>query len=56
MVDLGFRATAREDEVGSPQTIVICVPTPLSSDGIPDLAAVRAASELAGLLCGRALF
>jgi UDP-N-acetyl-D-glucosamine dehydrogenase len=42
----GFRATSQE-EAGSPATIVICVPTPLSADGIPDLEAVRAASELA---------
>jgi nucleotide sugar dehydrogenase len=48
MLRRGFRATAREDEVGSPETIVICVPTPLAEDGIPDLAAVRAASGLAG--------
>jgi UDP-N-acetyl-D-glucosamine dehydrogenase len=44
----GFRATAAESEIGTPGTIVICVPTPLSADGIPDLDAVRAASEIVG--------
>jgi UDP-N-acetyl-D-glucosamine dehydrogenase len=48
MLRHGFRATARETELASPGTIVICVPTPLSTDGIPDLGAVEAASELAG--------
>jgi UDP-N-acetyl-D-glucosamine dehydrogenase len=48
MISDGFRATNRETEVGSPKTIVICVPTPLSDDGIPDLGSVQAASELAG--------
>ena len=44
----GFHATDVEAEAGQPGTIVICVPTPLSRDGIPDLEAVRGASELAG--------
>jgi UDP-N-acetyl-D-glucosamine dehydrogenase len=48
MLRRGFRATAREAEIDSPGTIVICVPTPLSADGIPDLGAVQAASQLAG--------
>jgi UDP-N-acetyl-D-glucosamine dehydrogenase len=48
MLGRGFRATAKDAEIGTPGTIVICVPTPLSADGIPDLAAVRSASELAG--------
>jgi UDP-N-acetyl-D-glucosamine dehydrogenase len=56
MISRGFRATNRETEVGSPKTLVICVPTPLSDDGIPDLGAVRTASELAGrLICQGAL-
>ncbi len=50
MVAEGFRATAAETQAGAPETIVICVPTPLSSDGIPDLSAVREAAELAGRL------
>jgi UDP-N-acetyl-D-glucosamine dehydrogenase len=48
MIRHGFCATAREEEIGSPGTIVICVPTPLYPDGMPDLRAVRAASEMAG--------
>jgi nucleotide sugar dehydrogenase len=48
MIRRGFRATAQETEIDEPQTVIICVPTPLSADGIPDLAAVRGASELAG--------
>ena len=48
MVAGGFRASSVETEIGEPETVVICVPTPLSSDGIPDLAAVRRAAELAG--------
>ena len=48
MVSNGFYATTREDELGSPDTVVICVPTPLSADGLPDLTAIRAASELVG--------
>ena len=33
----GFRATTDETELAGAQTIVICVPTPLSEDGGPDL-------------------
>jgi UDP-N-acetyl-D-glucosamine dehydrogenase len=50
MLARGFRATAVEENVGAPDTIVICVPTPLSADGAPDLTAVRAAAEAAGRL------
>jgi UDP-N-acetyl-D-glucosamine dehydrogenase len=53
MVECGFRATDVEAEVGQPETIVICVPTPLSSDGIPDLEAVRGAARLAGRIMSR---
>jgi UDP-N-acetyl-D-glucosamine dehydrogenase len=42
----GFRATADEDTIGVPGTIVICVPTPLTADGGPDLAAVVSAAEI----------
>ena len=35
MVAGGFRATAEETQTDAPETIVICAPTPLSSDGIP---------------------
>ena len=50
MLAKGFRATAIEAEVGTPETVVICVPTPLSADTTPDLAAVCAAAEMAGRL------
>jgi UDP-N-acetyl-D-glucosamine dehydrogenase len=48
MVRKGFRAFSGESELGKPAVIVICVPTPLSAEGGPDLAAVRAAATLAG--------
>ena len=50
MLSKGFRATSREDDVGTPETVVICVPTPLSADSTPDLTSVRAAAEVAGQL------
>ena len=50
MLAKGFRATAIEAEVGAPETVVICVPTPLSADTTPDLTAVCAAAEMAGRL------
>ena len=50
MLDGGFRATTREDELGHPGTAIICVPTPLTADNGPDLAAVRAAAEMIGRL------
>jgi UDP-N-acetyl-D-glucosamine dehydrogenase len=50
MLTRGFRATASEDEVPRPDTIVICVPTPLSAESLPDLRAVRGAAEMAGRL------
>ncbi len=43
MLAAGFRATADETDLDTADTIVICVPTPLSEDGGPDLAAVMAA-------------
>jgi UDP-N-acetyl-D-glucosamine dehydrogenase len=50
MLAAGFRATSDETSVGDPDTVVICVPTPLSEADGPDLTAVRAASETAGRL------
>lgn len=44
MLAAGFEATADERVLGSAGTVVICVPTPLTADGGPDLGAVRAAS------------
>ncbi|CAG7602174.1 nucleotide sugar dehydrogenase [Actinacidiphila bryophytorum] len=44
MLAAGFRATADEEVLAGAGTVVICVPTPLTADGGPDLGAVRAAS------------
>jgi UDP-N-acetyl-D-glucosamine dehydrogenase len=43
MIEDGFRATTDDAEIASADCAVICVPTPLSEDGGPDLAAVTAA-------------
>ena len=48
MLERGFRATACEAELPSPDAVVICVPTPLSADSLPDLTAVRGAAATAG--------
>ena len=48
MLAKGFRATSEEAEAGHPDTVVICVPTPLSADSAPDLSAVRGAVEVTG--------
>ncbi len=53
MLAAGFRATTDESAVGEPDTIVICVPTPLSEADGPDLTAVRAAAQTAGRLLHR---
>jgi UDP-N-acetyl-D-glucosamine dehydrogenase len=50
MLGQGFRATAREEDVPRTDTVVICVPTPLSAESLPDLTAVRGAAALAGRL------
>jgi UDP-N-acetyl-D-glucosamine dehydrogenase len=50
MLANGFRATVAESDVGTPDTVVICVPTPLGPASAPDLTAVRAATEMAGRL------
>jgi nucleotide sugar dehydrogenase len=50
MLAKGFRPTALEAEAGDPETIVICVPTPLSAESTPDLTAVTAAARTAGRL------
>jgi UDP-N-acetyl-D-glucosamine dehydrogenase len=41
----GFFATTDPHQLSSAETIVICVPTPLSSDGGPDLRSVRDSVE-----------
>ena len=41
----GFRATSNPSVIARASTVVICVPTPLSDGGRPDLSAVIAAVE-----------
>ncbi|MDA8369725.1 MAG: nucleotide sugar dehydrogenase [Nocardiopsaceae bacterium] len=41
----GFRATTDPEVLGGARTIVVCVPTPLSAEGGPDLGAVTAAAR-----------
>jgi UDP-N-acetyl-D-glucosamine dehydrogenase len=43
MRDGGFRATTDAADIATADAVVICVPTPLSEDGGPDLGAVKAA-------------
>jgi UDP-N-acetyl-D-glucosamine dehydrogenase len=50
MLARGFHATAIEEELEAPETIVICVPTPLSAESTPDLTAVSAAAGTTGRL------
>jgi UDP-N-acetyl-D-glucosamine dehydrogenase len=45
MLAAGFRATGDASVVADADVVVICVPTPLSEDGGPDLSAVRGAAE-----------
>jgi UDP-N-acetyl-D-glucosamine dehydrogenase len=45
MLAAGFRATTDEAEIGSAEVAVICVPTPISRDGGPDLRAITTAVE-----------
>ena len=45
MLAAGFQATTDPDMITRAQTIVICVPTPLSSSGGPDLAHVEQAGQ-----------
>jgi UDP-N-acetyl-D-glucosamine dehydrogenase len=45
MVAGGFRATTDEVEMSGAQVAVICVPTPLSDEGGPDLRAIEAATD-----------
>ncbi len=49
MLAAGFTATRDPAAVADAATVVICVPTPLSEDGGPDLAAVRGAGEAVAL-------
>src|SRR5699024_5454759 len=45
MLEAGFRATSDPGELTTASTIVVCVPTPLASDGSPDLEAVTGAIQ-----------
>jgi UDP-N-acetyl-D-glucosamine dehydrogenase len=44
MLGRGFVATTDASQMRRAKTIVVCVPTPLSSDGAPDLGPLRAAA------------
>jgi nucleotide sugar dehydrogenase len=48
MLARGFRATTDATCVSSADAVVICVPTPLSRDGVPDLTAVMGAAKSVG--------
>jgi UDP-N-acetyl-D-glucosamine dehydrogenase len=45
MLAAGFTATTDPDVLAAAETVVVCVPTPLSPDGGPDLAYVLSATE-----------
>ncbi|MFB4297844.1 nucleotide sugar dehydrogenase [Actinomadura sp. NTSP31] len=45
MLAAGFTPSLDENVLDGARTVVICVPTPLSQDGGPDLTAVRGAAE-----------
>lgn len=45
MLSAGFSATTDPSVIATAKTVVICVPTPLSDEGGPDLAAVLGASR-----------
>ena len=44
----GFQATTDASCIAGAAAVVICVPTPLSEEGGPDLSAVRSAGESVG--------
>lgn len=45
MVAAGFRATTDPTVIAGAAAVVICVPTPLTPDGVPDLRAIRSATD-----------
>ena len=47
MVAAGFEPTTDEGRLNEADIFVVCVPTPLSADGSPDLTALKSASGLA---------
>lgn len=44
MLSQGFTATCDDEILSRTKNVIICVPTPLSTDGSPDLSAVKSAS------------
>ena len=52
MQSTGFIATSDAACIAAADVVVICVPTPLTDDGTPDLGYVISASEMAGDLLG----
>lgn len=44
MIEQGFKATCDDEILSLARNVIICVPTPLSQDGSPDLSAVKSAS------------
>jgi nucleotide sugar dehydrogenase len=48
MLKAGFVPTTDESVLADAQTIVVCVPTPLLPDGMPDLSAVTSAAKAVG--------
>ena len=52
MRDCGFVATGDPADLAEGDVFVICVPTPLSEDGAPDLSAVVETSRLVGSVIG----
>jgi len=52
MQDCGFVATGDPADLADGDVFIICVPTPLSDDGSPDLSAVVETSKLVGSVIG----
>jgi nucleotide sugar dehydrogenase len=46
MLEVGFMATTDTEPISVADVVVICVPTPLSLDGGPDLSAIESATEM----------
>src|SRR5690625_3646968 len=48
MIEAGFEATTDSERIAAAKVAVICVPTPLSEDGLPDLAYIKSAAHTIG--------
>ncbi|MGY1846820.1 nucleotide sugar dehydrogenase [Blastococcus sp. SYSU DS1021] len=48
IVDAGFQPTTNPSCIAEAETVVVCVPTPLSKDGAPDLGAVEGVGRMLG--------